>query len=87
MKNIHEDWTNTIEQLEEHELPYVLPSVSEFVPGSIHDFLGVPCVSVQHGIQSLPAKYSFTTSYGLEPSLPGYFFLFIRMVIPILYLF
>ncbi len=62
MKNIHEDWTNTIEQLEEHELPYILPSVKEFVPGSLHDFLGVPCVSVNHGLVDYIDQYAFGDS-------------------------
>ena len=67
MKNIQESWPNYIEQLEEHTAPYVLPSVSEFVPGSIHDFLGVPCVLVRHGFEDFPTMYSFNNVIPSSP--------------------
>lgn len=54
MKNIVKSWPNFIEQLEEHDMPYILPSVTEFKPGSLHDFLDVPVCTVYHGVQDIP---------------------------------
>lgn len=66
MKNIIAEWPNWIEQLPtesgETEAPYILPSVQEFVPGSIHDYVGVPVCVVKHGDYDLPMRYYFGCS-------------------------
>ena len=68
MKNIVAEWGNWLEQLPtesgETEAPYILPSVQEFVPGSIHDYVGVPVCVVKHGDYDLPMRYYFGYSVG-----------------------
>lgn len=41
-KNIWENWQNYIQQLEEHEHPYIEQPSSFFKTGSLSDYLGVP---------------------------------------------
>lgn len=53
LKNIHEDFPNFIEMLEDHDVPYIRPHVDEFFAGSIHDYLDVPCNVVVNGRRSL----------------------------------
>lgn len=60
LKNVHKDWPNTIEMLEDHELPYVLPSQNEFYAGSLHDYLDVPCSIVGNGVTALDSLYGMS---------------------------
>lgn len=80
MKNIIAEWPNWIEQLPtesgETEAPYILPSVQEFVPGSIHDYVGVPVCVVKHGVDDLPMRFYF--SGGFNNDFSGMFSVFNR---------
>ena len=58
MKNIVESFPNFIEQLEEHEMPYILPHVSELKAGSLHDYLDVNCNVVVDGNENLPFGFA-----------------------------
>ena len=66
MKNIVESFPNFIEQLEEHEMPYIFPSVTEFKAGSLHDYLDVNCNVVVNGDTSIPSPFfSFVRKIGV----------------------
>lgn len=59
IKNVWEDFPNTLEMLEEHDFPYILPSVTEFTAGSLHDYLDVPCCVVVDSENPFPVRYLF----------------------------